>query len=108
MLEKLKLMLGITESDQDTKLQWLLDTAEGRLKILLGGVDELPEELQYIVVEVAIIRFNRIASEGMSANSVEGESLTWSADDFAGYQDDIDAWLENQKDGNGKGKVRFL
>ena len=124
MLEKLKMMLGLSKptgatgatgatgstggSDLDTKLQWLLDTAAQRLRILLGGLEEVPEELQYIVIEVAIIRYNRIASEGMSANSVEGESLTWDTGDFDGFKDDIDAWLENQSDGNGKGKVRFL
>ena len=123
MLEKLKMMLGLSEptgatgatgatgstggSDLDTKLQWLLDTAAQRLKILLG-VDEVPEALEYIVIEVAIIRYNRIASEGMSANTVEGESLTWGADDFAGFRDDINAWLESQEEGNGKGKVRFI
>lgn len=119
MLEKLKMMLGLNPTgatgatgstggdDLDTKLQWLLDTAAQRLKILIGK-NEVPDELQYIVIEVAIIRYNRIASEGMSANSVEGESLTWDASDFDGFKDDINAWLENQEDGNGKGKVRFI
>ena len=124
MLEKLKMMLGLSEptgatgatgatgstggSDLDTKLQWLLDTAAQRLKILLGCIDEVPEALEYIVIEVAIIRYNRIASEGMSANTVEGESLTWDAGDFDGFKDDIGAWLESQEEGNGKGKVRFI
>lgn len=121
MLEKLKMMLGLSQvtgatgatgatggSDLDTKLQWILDTASQRLKILLGGVDDVPEELEYIVVEVAIIRYNRIASEGMSSDTVEGESLTWDSGDFDGFKGDIEAWLENQDDGNGKGKVRFI
>ena len=106
MLEKLKLMLGLTGTDQDVKLQWLLSTAEQRLMILIG-TDYVPVELEYIVIEVAIIRYNRIASEGMSANSVEGESLTWSDGDFDGFKDDIHAWLEAQADGS-KGKVRFI
>lgn len=111
MLEKLKLMLGFSNTEDAEllqKLQWLIDTAAQRLKLLLGGVDDVPTELEYIVVEVAIIRYNRIASEGMSANSVEGESLTWDSGDFDGFKDDITAWLENQEDGNGKGKVRFI
>ena len=118
MLEKLKMMLGLNPTgatgatgstggdDLDTKLQWLLDTAAQRLKILISK-NEVPDELQYIVIEVAIIRYNRIASEGMSANSVEGESLTWSDGDFDGFKDDIHAWLEAQADGS-KGKVRFI
>lgn len=106
MLETLKLMLGLTDADHDEKLEWLLETAAQRLKILIGA-EAVPEELQYIVIEVAIIRYNRIASEGMSANSVEGETLQWDNSDFDGFKNDINAWLEAQANGS-KGKVRFI
>lgn len=39
--------------------------------------------------------------------SIEGESLSWSENDFAGYMDDIRAYLDDQKESK-KGKVRFL
>lgn len=61
----------------------------------------------YIILDVSIIRFNRIGSEGLSSHSVEGESLSWSENDFAGYMDDIRAYLDDQKESK-KGKVRFL
>ena len=73
---------------------------------MLGGI-EPPEELNYIILDVAIIRFNRIGSEGLSSHTVEGESLSWSDNDFAGYMDDIRAYQDSQKE-IAKGKVRFL
>ena len=108
MLDILKGMLGIepNDTDLDTKLQWLLKSTTQRLKILLGNI-EPPEELQYIIIDVAIIRFNRIGSEGLTSHSVEGESLSFTDDDFKGYKDDIQAFLDTQKESK-KGKVRFL
>lgn len=108
MLDNLKALFGLPEEDisQDKKLQLILDAAKSRLKLLLGGI-EPPEELNYIILDVAIIRFNRIGSEGLSSHTVEGESLSWSDNDFAGYMDDIRSYLDSRKEIT-KGKVRFL
>lgn len=108
MLEDLKELLGIPQEDdsQDKKLDIILCTASKRLCFLLGK-SEPPEELNYIILDVAIIRFNKIGSEGLSAHTVEGESLSFSEDDFAGYRDDIQAYLDQQKDAR-KGRLRFL
>ena len=78
-----------------------------RLTILLGGLD-IPEELEYIVTEVSIKRFNRIGSEGATSHNVEGESLNWGdVDDFADYMDEINKYLKDLE-GSTKGRVRFL
>lgn len=108
MLKDLKILLGIPETDEslDQKLNLILSDARKRLKALLGG-QEPPEELDYIITGVAVIRFNKIGSEGLSSHTVEGESLSFSEDDFAGYKDDIQTWLDNQKEAK-KGRVRFL
>lgn len=106
MLDELKELLGIEGSEQDSKLNIILETTEKRLRMLLGGL-EPPEELNYIIEEVSVIRFNRIGSEGLSSHTVDGESQSWSEDDFAGYKDDIQAYLDSQKEAT-KGRVRFL
>ena len=108
MLKDLKILLGIPEDDasQDSKLNLILSGTRSRLKSLLGGQDP-PEGLNYIITDVAVIRFNRIGSEGLSSHSVEGESLSFSDDDFAGYREDIQAYLDSQKETK-KGRVRFL
>ena len=108
MLKNLKILLGIPESDtsQDGKLNLILSGTRSRLKALLGG-QEPPDTLNYIITDVAVIRFNRIGSEGLSSHTVEGESQSFSDDDFAGYREDIQTYLDNQEDAK-KGRVRFL
>lgn len=107
-LSKLKTLLGLPEDDttQNECLAWILEASEQRLKNLLGGLD-VPGALEYIVLEVSVIRFNRIGSEGVTSHSVEGESMTFSDDDFSGYTDEIEAYLEEQS-GTKKGRVMFL
>lgn len=107
MLEQLKLLLGIEDTSRDGLLQLLLNTAEQRLTILLGGRTP-PEELQHIIVETAVVRFNRIGSEGLGSHTVEGESLTFAEDDFAGFSSEIQAWLAAQDNASGWGRVHFL
>lgn len=106
MLENLKLLLGRTDNDKDALLELLISTAKARLKLLLGGI-EPPESMNHIVLEVSAIRFNRIGSEGMASHTVEGESITFTDDDFAAFADEIRAFLDTQKDSK-RGKVRFL
>ena len=108
-MDSLRILLGISADDSATieKLNVIKSLTESRLAILLGGVSEIPEELEYIVTEVSIIRFNKIGSEGASSHTVEGESISFNDDDFAGFRDEIQAYLNNQES-NKIGKVRFL
>ena len=58
---------------------------------------EVPLELEYIVDEATIRRFNRIGSEGMKSESVEGHSVTYlDEDELAPYESAIVAYLEAQ------------
>lgn len=108
MLDDVKVLLGISLSDtsQDERLNLIISTTTARLKLLLGGIDP-PESMQHIVTEAAIIRFNRIGSEGLSSHSVEGESYSFTDNDFAAYADEIQAFLDSQDYGS-RGKVRFI
>lgn len=67
----------------------------------------VPTELEYVVVEVSVIRFNRIGSEGMKSEGVEGHSMAFIDDDFKAFQSDIDRWLDSQNEVSKK-LVRFL
>lgn len=108
MLSDLKLLLGIDVADtsEDNKLKLIISAATARLQMLLGGI-EPPESLEYIIREVSIRRFNRIGSEGMASHTIEGESITFTDSDFAGFEDDIQAYLDTQKEST-RGRVRFL
>lgn len=108
-LGNLKMLLGmdLEDSSKDKKLNWLLDSARARLKVLLGGLDP-PPEMEHIVTEAAIIRFNRIGSEGMTINNVEGETQHFNSNDFAGFMDEINAWLDARKQNSRRGGFQFL
>ena len=108
MLADLKLMLGFAEDDTEpeAKLRLIISQTTSRLKLLLGGIDP-PVEMEHIILDVSIMRFNRIGSEGYSSHSVEGESISLADNDFAGYMNEIQAWLDLQTESS-RGKVRFL
>lgn len=108
MLDDLKLLLGFSDDDaeRDERLNWIIESVRARLRNLLGGM-EPPEELRHIITEVSVVRFNRIGSEGASSHTVEGESLSFNDNDFDGFMDEINAFLDQQESVN-KGRVRFL
>lgn len=106
MLDKLKLMLAIEDTDLDDKLSLILDGATSRLKLLLGGT-EPPQEMDHIIIDVAIARFNRIGSEGLTDHTVEGESLSFTENDFDQFSDEIQAWLSSNSESS-RGKLRFI
>lgn len=108
MLENLKLMLGFGSdfTEKDALLKLIISQTTSRLKILLGGL-EPPEELDHIILDVSVVRFNRIGSEGYASHSVEGESQTFSTSDFDGYMDEIEAFLANNK-ASTRGKLVFI
>lgn len=92
---------------QTEQLAVIENMTRDRLTLLLGGLS-IPDELEYIVTDVSIKRFNRIGSEGATSHNVEGETLSWASnDDFNDYLDDINKYLETL-DGATRGRVRFL
>ena len=108
MLKDLKILLGIAADDTsiDDKLNLILSAATARLTLLLGGITP-PESMEHVILEAAVIRFNRIGSEGLASHTVEGESLSFAAGDFDAFAGEIQAFLNTQEDSK-RGRVRFL
>ncbi|MDW3787309.1 MULTISPECIES: phage head-tail connector protein [Staphylococcus] len=89
-LENVKESLSIQDTKQDKILNRIIERTESRLSVLLPiGVNSVPSELNYIVEEVSIKRYNRIGAEGMTSESVDGRSNTFQANDFDEYMEDI-------------------
>lgn len=107
MLERVKILLGLTTNANDALLSEIIKNTESRLWLRLGGISVTPGSLQFVVVEVSVSRYNRIQSEGTTAHSVDGVSYTWADDDFAPYEADIAGWLE-QNELTKRSKVWFL
>ena len=108
MLKRLKLLLGFADDNsRDALLTLIIEQATARLLWLLGGIDEVPEQLEYIVIETAVARFNRIGSEGLTSQIVEDEHLEFVNDDFALYSKEIQGYIKKHS-GDNSGVMRFL
>lgn len=105
IIDDVTALLGFSDEKSNKTLDVIIRLTTNRLKTLLD-VEEVPTELEYIVTEVSIIRYNKIGSEGVTSHSVEGETMSFSDNDFKGYLNDIEAW-KNKKN-EVKGVVKFL
>ena len=94
MLTEIKRTLEITDTELDSQLNDFIKRITDRLLLRLG-VLTLPVELQFIVVECTVKRFNLKGNEGMSSYSQEGESITY-GDLLDEYKDDIALWVRTQ------------
>lgn len=105
IIDDVTALLGFFNEKSNKTLDVIIRLTTNRLKTLLD-VEEVPTELEYIVTEVSIVRYNKIGSEGVTNHSVEGETMSFSDNDFKGYLNDIEAW-KNKKN-EVKGVVKFL
>lgn len=108
LLDNLKLLLDLTDSDTelDIKLDLIIEQSKKKVLAYLPNITSVPDELSYIVLELSVVRFNRIGNEGMTSYSQDGESISY-GDDMSNYEADIKAWSLKQV-GNDRGVVRFL
>ncbi|MDN6670664.1 MAG: phage head-tail connector protein [Staphylococcus equorum] len=111
-LEEVKLLIGIDDNSQDELLKLIIRNVEQQL---LGRLQEdedtvievIPSTLDYIVTEVAVVRYNRLGSEGKTQESVEGFSSTYADSDFLGYETAIERYLNLIRIPK-RGVLRFL
>ena len=94
MLTEIKRTLEITDTALDSQLNDFIKRITDRLLLRLGVIT-LPVELQFIVVECTVKRFNLKGNEGMASYSQEGESITY-GDLLDEYKDDIALWVRTQ------------
>ena len=49
-------------------------------------------ELEFVLIELSIQRYNRIGSEGIASENVDGKSVSYEAD-FEGYKVYLDDYI---------------
>lgn len=63
----------------------------------------LPTELEYIVKDIVIERYNKLGSEGMKSMSQEGLSMSFE-EDFERYTSQLDIWLDKNSPQNARNR----
>lgn len=108
MLEKIKKLLGINDNLQDEVLEIIIENIEGHLTYLLGK--DVPLNLQFIVTEISVMRYNRLGAEGMKSELVEGHRTDFfePKDDFRPYLDIIEKEVGGDAEEPKRGKVMFI
>ena len=96
MLERLRLILNV--KDQDELLTEILTLVVEKLTTYLGE-SGVPTQFEWIIVEMAVQRFNRIGSEGMSSESVDGNQNTYIDDELTPFYKFLDEYKAS-KNGN--------
>ncbi|MBD5429341.1 MAG: phage head-tail connector protein [Lactobacillus sp.] len=99
-LDELKTMLQLKESDMDDVLKLIIHNTvlQTRFKLGLKSDEDFPSEMSYIPLQVCVKRYNKLKNEGMSQYTQEGESITFSANDFDEFLDDLDEWKQDNND----------
>lgn len=107
MIERIKVLLGLQDDLQDDLLGILTENVRNTLSAKLEK--DVPEELNYIIEEITIRRYNRVGTEGMKSERVEGHRVEFYDldDEFKPYEDVIAKHVEGDNS-LGKGKVMFF
>lgn len=105
-LNTIEILLGV---ESDARVATLYERYSALLLARLQKSDpdilDVPEELEYVVDELTIARFNRLGSEGMTSESMDGHSASYNDVDLVSYESAIIQYL----DSNSKlGRVRFI
>lgn len=105
LTEDIKSLLSGTPEE---RLEVIEKRTRERLLVIIGSsIKEVPSELDYIVMDVVLKRFNRIGQEGMQSYSQEGLSMTFSESDFDEYADEIESWRKSKETEGNKKIGRF-
>ncbi|HAR6087717.1 TPA: phage head-tail connector protein [Staphylococcus pseudintermedius] len=103
-LDKVKKRIGIEDHLQDKLLNEIVTNVVDELKLRLPKEQAfIPQPLYFIVIEVAVKRYNKVGSEGMVSESVEGRSMSYEEDDFKQYDGFINKFFDD-----GCGEVLFF
>lgn len=100
----IKSILGLVDDEQNDVLDNIIALIQTRLQARLNGREDVPKELNYIVIEASISRFNRINDEGKTSTSESEVSASYQTDDLAPFAQDIADWLSANDPTETKGK----
>ncbi|MCA1025782.1 phage head-tail connector protein [Cytobacillus kochii] len=109
-LEYIKLALGLNDDSKDILLSRIHANVERAVCLYLNiSTNVTPQELEWIVEECTIIRYNRVGSEGIVQESIDSLSMTYQADFLKEYYPYLDAYKSrNMPAEQNKNRLRMI
>ena len=104
LLNRIETLLGVF--DNRNLVNEIVELTKEKI---LGYINEpeLPKELEFVLVELSIQRYNRIGSEGLNSENSDGVSFSYNNDFLGNYKQDLDRYINN-KASNNVPKMRLL
>ena len=89
LLNRIKTLLHINDNDE-----FIYEIVEITKEKILNYINEkeLPVELEFILIELAVERYNRIGSEGIASESVDGKNVSYD-DNFENYKTHLNDYI---------------
>ena len=88
LLNRIKVLLGTTNNDNEELLREIIGITEAKILNYINS-----SELEFVLVELAIKRFNRIGSEGFTSETVDGKTMSYEESEFEGYEKYLDDYI---------------
>lgn len=76
-LERVKLLLHV--NNQDELLTEIINLTKEKILSRINE-DTIPSKLEWILIEASVKRFNKIGSEGIISENVEGSQVSYGGD----------------------------
>lgn len=92
LLNRVKVLLGITNNDNEELLREIIEITKSKILSYINEI-EIPIELEFVLVELSIKRFNRIGSEGFTSETVDGKTMSYEESEFEGYKKYLDDYI---------------
>lgn len=92
LLNRVKVLLGITNNDNTELLNEIIELTKSKILSYINET-EIPIELEFVLVELSIKRFNRIGSEGFTSETVDGKTMSYEESEFEGYKKYLDDYI---------------
>ena len=89
LLDRIKTLLNVEGNEE--LITEIVNITESKILNYINAT-EMPYELEFVLIELAIQRFNRIGSEGIASESIDGKSVSYD-DDFIGYKHCLDDYI---------------
>lgn len=98
-IQRMQTLLGIDLDDADKgHVEAYIVQAKQAIMVYIRKYlddDTFPTELNYLVDQLTLAKYNKFHNEGMNSISEEGLSMSFNSNDLKDYLPDIEAWIDS-------------
>lgn len=98
-IQRMQTLLGIDLDDADKGRveTYIVQTKQAIMVYIRKYLDDdnFPTELNYLVDQLTLAKYNKFHNEGMNSISEEGLSMSFNSNDLKDYLPDIEAWIDS-------------